>query len=222
MRESSRTPQDDDRETAPSDSTSADGDTSSTSAVSIFAVHARYRGRVKRRADHVRASAEALDSLDSVVRTAVVGVDELSVYCADADAVAEIVLIFLSAGDWGVGIGVGGYDPGVLARKVAGSKAGAVGTFIATISSTPGVSSQELATDIAAAFQLVGYVLARRTDEGREATNLMRQGLTQTAAAEQLGITKQAMSQRLAAAGWQAEQAGWVLAVHLLQRAAEL
>ncbi|MDN6619650.1 MAG: DNA-binding protein, partial [Corynebacterium variabile] len=44
----------------------------------------------------------------------------------------------------------------------------------------------------------------------------------QTEAADYVGISKQAMSQRLAAAGWQAEQAGWMLAVHMLRRVTEL
>ena len=84
------------------------------------------------------------------------------------------------------------------------------------------MSSTELASDISAAFSLIGHVLTRRTQEGREATALMRQGYTQNDAATELGISKQAMSQRLVAAGWQAEQAGWDLAVHLLTRAERL
>ena len=74
--------------------------------------------------------------------------------------------------------------------------------------------------DIAGAFALLSHVLAKRTLEGREATSLVRSGLNQNEAAEELGISKQAMSQRLQAAGWQAEQAGWQLAVNLISRAA--
>ena len=61
--------------------------------------------------------------------------------------------------------------------------------------------------------------LSKRTFEGREATSLVRSGLNQNEAAAELGISKQAMSQRLQAAGWQAESAGWRLAVNLLARA---
>ena len=57
--------------------------------------------------------------------------------------------------------------------------------------------------------------------EGREATSLVRRGLTQSDAAAELGISKQAMSQRLQAAGWPAERAGWQLALNLLTRAAQ-
>lgn len=79
-----------------------------------------------------------------------------------------------------------------------------------------------VAEDIAAAFTLLAHVLSRRTKEGREATALLRAGHLQSEAAEMVGITKQAMSQRLAAAGWHAEQAGWNLAVHMLARIDEL
>lgn len=66
---------------------------------------------------------------------------------------------------------------------------------------------------------MLAYILSKRTAEGREATSLMRSGLNQIEAAEELGISKQAISQRLQAAGWQAELAGYQLAIDLLQRA---
>lgn len=79
----------------------------------------------------------------------------------------------------------------------------------------------EVSEDIVSAFTLLSHILTRRTKEGREATALLRSGHLQSEAAEELGISKQAMSQRLAAAGWAAEQAGWTLAVHMLARIEE-
>ena len=49
----------------------------------------------------------------------------------------------------------------------------------------------------------------------------MRGGLNQNEAAAELGISKQAISQRLQAAGWQAEQSGWKLALNLLTQASQ-
>ena len=66
----------------------------------------------------------------------------------------------------------------------------------------------------------MAHVLHKRTYEGREATSLVRRGMNQNEAAATLGISKQAMSQRLQAAGWPAEQAGWQLALNLITRAA--
>ena len=64
-------------------------------------------------------------------------------------------------------------------------------------------------------------MLHKRTLEGREATSLVRGGLNQNEAAAELGISKQAISQRLQAAGWQAEQSGWKLALNLLTQASQ-
>ena len=100
------------------------------------------------------------------------------------------------------------------ATEAAGRKPGSVGV------STEADSSA--AADIAATFALIAHVLLKRTLEGREATALVRRGMNQNEAAEALGISKQAMSQRLQAAGWQAEQAGVTLALNLIRRAAQL
>ena len=173
-----------------------------------------------RRAEYVKNSAQAMEHLPGVLKSTVEGVEEISLLTRDAESEAQVVMAFLSASEWAIGIG--GHDPSVAARSCTGKRAGTVGASIATISQNSSIASSELASDISAAFSLIGHVLTRRTEEGREATALMRQGYTQNDAAAELGISKQAMSQRLVAAGWQAEQAGWDLAVHLLTRAEEL
>ena len=86
---------------------------------------------------------------------------------------------------------------------------------LATLPEDPGTAAE----DIGAVFALIAQVLHKRTLEGREATALVRRGMNQNEAAKQLGISKQALSQRLQAAGWQAEQAGWQLALNLITRA---
>lgn len=188
----------------------------------MFAVHARYRGRSTRRAEHVRASGAALSRLDGVGKVVPSGVEELTARPRDAVATTTLTLALLAAGDWSVGIGVspaGDADAadvaaaGVLGK---GGRAGAVRVRIRT--GDPG--GKELSDDIAAAFTLLHHVISRRSPEGREATNLVRAGWTQVEAAAELGVSKQAINQRLQAAGWHAEEAGWSLAVHLLERAA--
>ena len=126
-----------------------------------------------------------------------------------------LVMALLSDGNWAIGIGITEKGPAVYAASDgAGNKAGSVGVVVDK--PEPGTD----AADIASAFALLGHVLAKRTVEGREATSLVRSGLNQNEAAAELGISKQAMSQRLQAAGWQAEQAGWQLAVNLMSKAA--
>lgn len=207
----------------------------------MYAIHAAYRGSSRRRADYVRQVAEALGTSDSVLDSRILGAEDLVVVTEDADSATGVVLNLLQAGDFAVGIGAVAGDgdidaPGdsddaselatqliaAAARAVDGlRKPGQTGSRI-EVPGPGGVQAPghgvEVASDITAAFTLVAHMLARRTAEGREATALMRQGYLQSEAAEFVGISKQAMSQRLAAAGWQAEQAGWQLAVHMLAR----
>ncbi|QGU07436.1 hypothetical protein COCCU_07515 [Corynebacterium occultum] len=193
----------------------------------MLAVHARYRGKAVRRADLVKRSAEALSTLKGVGKFEVLGVEDICAVIDSAQPACDVVMALLSDGEWAVGLGI---DPSLdsgdesapeRVRKIASSALGPVGRSVRAGSVKVKVlnSSQVSDTsafDIAATFQLLGQVLSKRSLEGREATSLMRRGLNQNEAAEELGISKQAMSQRLQAAGWQAENSGWRLAVHLI------
>lgn len=187
----------------------------------MLAVHARYRGRSVRRAELVQRSASALSTLDGVGEFQVLGVEDICAVAYSASSVCDVVMALLADGDWAIGIGV---SPGLTgdeeaAREVAtGALKGSAraGQVYAKVSKRGRASE---ANDIAATFALLGFVLHKRTMEGREATSLVRAGLNQNEAAEELGISKQAMSQRLQAAGWAAEMAGWQLAVHVIERA---
>lgn len=189
----------------------------------MFAVHARYRGRSTRRADHVRASAGALSRLEGVGEVAVAGIEELVATPRDAVSVTTLTLALLAAGDWAIGIGVSPdreEGAATAAASDALGKGGRAGRVRARVR-TDDPRGAVLADDIGSAFTLLHHVISRRSPEGREATNLVRAGWTQVEAAEELGVSKQAVNQRLQAAGWHAEEAGWRLAVHLLERAAE-
>ena len=190
----------------------------------MYAIFARYRGRSTRRAEYVRASAEALARLDDVGAVHTTGIEELVATPRNAVASTTLVLALLAAGDWAVGIGIcpsGDSEEAINAARAAVGRGGKPGS-IATRVRTDDPAGQELSQDINAAFTLLHHVISRRSPEGREATQLIRAGYTQVEAAEELGVSKQAINQRLAAAGWQAESAGWSLAVHLLQRAGQL
>ncbi len=193
----------------------------------MLAVHARYRGRATRRAELVERSAAALSTLEGVGEFDFLGVEDI---CADVDtatAVCEVVMALLADGSWAISIGVSGCD----AKKTAteGLKPAArPGQVYATVEPTVAAGTGSKAAkekakknsaNIVSAFALLSFVLGKRTAEGREATSLVRSGLNQNEAAEELGISKQAMSQRLQAAGWAAEGAGWQLAVNLIAAA---
>ncbi|WP_448854599.1 MarR family transcriptional regulator [Corynebacterium frankenforstense] len=186
----------------------------------MLALHARYRGRSIRRAELVRRSAEALATLPGVGEFERLGVEDIRARVETPESLCDTVMALLSDGEWALGVGVtdAAHDateaataaldraarPGLVRARVLPDAAGTAGTA---------------GEDIAAVFLLLGQVLAKRSLEGREATSLMRTGMNQIEAAERLGITKQAISQRLRAAGWQAENAGWQLAVNLITAA---
>lgn len=205
--------------------------------VHMYAVHATYRGNSLRRADYVRQVADALGNARNVVDVRLSGPEDFAVLADDADSASGVIMNLIQAGDFAVGVGAvmggaDGYqsDDGALMDHLVAAAGRAVETVrrageIHARVEEPGPGGArvsgydaEIAGDIAAAFTLVAHVLSRRTAEGREATALVRQGHLQSEAAEMVGISKQAMSQRLAAAGWQAEQSGWLLAVHMLAR----
>ncbi|WP_291313592.1 MarR family transcriptional regulator [Corynebacterium sp. UBA2622] len=181
----------------------------------MIAVHARYRGREKRRADVVRRSAEALSTLPGVGAFEVVGVEDIRAHVEDPEAALSVIMALLSDGNWAIGLGITNEGAALYAATDA---AGTRPATVAVKVDAPDAGTD--ADDIAAALALLGHVVHKRTLEGREATALLRSGLNQNEAAAELGITKQAMSQRLRAAGWRAEQAGWKLVLNLVTRAA--
>ncbi|MDN6407260.1 MAG: MarR family transcriptional regulator [Corynebacterium casei] len=193
----------------------------------MLAVHARYRGRATRRAELVERSAAALSTLDGVGEFEFLGVEDI---CADVDtatAVCEVVMALLADGSWAISIGVSGSDAKKTATeglKLAARPGQVYATVEPTVAAGTGSKAakekaKKNSANIVSAFALLSFVLGKRTAEGREATSLVRSGLNQNEAAEELGISKQAMSQRLQAAGWAAEGAGWQLAVNLIAAA---
>ena len=193
----------------------------------MYTVYARYRGSGRRRAELVAASAAALSGMPGCENIRVVDVDSIVGTMDSPTATTALLMALISAKDWAIGIavkkplGAGGDQVPELEQAAKGLLSGVprAGSLRATVLGGR-ADAEGRSTDIIAVFALLQHVLARRSPQGREATSLMRDGWTQIEAAAELGITKQAMSQRLAAAGWHAEEAGWRLAVNVLERAA--
>lgn len=196
----------------------------------MWALHARYRGRDTRRAELVKRFAEALSTLEGAGQFEVIGVEDIRAHITSPVTTCDVVMALLAAGDWAIGIGVVPTVDGTVdesdeaiieqVKKISSDAlrpTAKAGTVKVRIAGTKRDNTQ--AFNISAAFTLIGQVLSKRTIEGREATALVRSGLNQNEAAQELGISKQAMSQRLQAAGWQAESAGWQLAVNLIEQA---
>jgi hypothetical protein len=152
--------------------------------------------------------------------------DEVQGVVASPDVVVDLVLLLVRDRAWSVGVGVGPVDdplpestragsgPAFLAARAAVTAAKSRSTCLAVSGSEQvGVRRAQTALDLVAAL------LQRRTERGAEAASLAHQGLNQLQVAARLGVSKQAVSQRLQAADWYLEAPGRELAAYLLSEA---
>jgi hypothetical protein len=152
--------------------------------------------------------------------------DEVQGVVASPDVVVDLVLLLVRDRAWSVGVGVGPVDdplpestragsgPAFVAARAAVTAAKSRSTCLAVSGSEQvGVRRAQTALDLVAAL------LQRRTERGAEAASLAHQGLNQLQVAARLGVSKQAVSQRLQAADWYLEAPGRELAAYLLSEA---
>ena len=152
--------------------------------------------------------------------------DEVQAVCEDAATVVAIALDLVATPHWSVGIGVGSVELPLpdTTRAGRGQAFEAARDAVTRAKNAPAALAvtgpePEAAEDAETASTLVALLVARRSDQGREAVALMAEGMSQTDAAERLDISQQAMSQRLSVAGWHVENAGRTLAARLLNAA---
>ncbi len=149
--------------------------------------------------------------------------DEVQGVVASAEAVTDLVLRMVATRWWSVGIGIGAVVRPLPAMTRAGSGPAFshARTAVTAAKSRPThlcvvADDAEAARSAQTALDLVAALLQRRTERGIEAAALATQGLSQVDIAVKLGITKQAVSQRLLAADWHLEVPGRRLAARLL------
>ncbi|TQF68448.1 hypothetical protein FK531_15365 [Rhodococcus spelaei] len=150
--------------------------------------------------------------------------DEVQAVTDNAALVVDLALELAARGQWSVGIGTGPVETPLPASTRAGRGPAfeAARVAVERAKNLPGsvaVAGSAATQDAEAALMLLALLVSRRSEAGRSAVTAMRDGLTQAEAAERLGISKQAVSQRLSVAGWQAEVAGRRLAERLLEDA---
>ncbi|HLV03591.1 hypothetical protein [uncultured Georgenia sp.] len=154
--------------------------------------------------------------------------DEVQGVLADARAVVGLALLLQRLGGWSVGIGAGPvHEPlaetapasageaFVLARTAVERARGRTGSVPLAVAG----ADADAADQAEALLQLLAAVVRRRTAAGWEVVDLMAEVATQREAAERLGITAQAVSQRLDTALWHEEQRLHPLAARLLREA---
>lgn len=152
--------------------------------------------------------------------------DEVQALLESPTAVVDLVVALVRRGRWSVGIGLGAVEEPLPDSVRAGRGDAYVNarTGVERAKSAPHhlrvVGPGSIAEHAESALWLLAGVLARRTEAGWEAVDSMAVHGRQVDAATSLGITPQAMSRRLAVAGWAEDQRGRELAAHLLQEAA--
>jgi hypothetical protein len=153
--------------------------------------------------------------------------DEFQGVLADPDDVVCVVLRLVRQGGWSIGVGAGtvqtplprstraGTGQAFLSARRAVEAAKQRPTRLAVRGAVP-----VEATDAQAVLSALAVVVERRSEQAWEAIALVDTGRTQAEAATELGISRQAVGQRLAAGLWDLERDLRPTAARLLARAA--
>lgn len=183
--------------------------------------------RSRQRRDLVEPTVAMLAALPTRLPfTRTVG-DEFQGALQYAPSVVDAILTLMRRGDWHIGLGIGTVEeplpedprsargPAFLAARAAVEQAKREPAHVQV--AAPAAPTE--AADVAVVLQLLAAVRDRRTPEGWEAVELMAGAGQQADVADRLGITRQAVGQRLRAAGWAVEQRTLPTLAHLLDRA---
>jgi hypothetical protein len=153
--------------------------------------------------------------------------DEFQGVLADAGTVVDAVLDLVRVGGWSIGVGAGpvatplpqstraATGPAFLSARRAVDAAKQRPTRLAVRGAVPAD-----AADAQAVLTALAVVVERRSTQAWEAIELIGSDRTQAEAAAELGISRQAVGQRLAAGLWDLERELRPTAGRLLTRAA--
>lgn len=153
--------------------------------------------------------------------------DEFQGALDDADTVVDLVLRLVRDGEWSIGVGAGPVQtplpastraatgPAFLAARRAVDAAKQRAQHLAVRGSVP-----VEAGDAQAVLSALAMLVERRSEQAWEAIAEVEGGRTQAEAAATLGISRQAVGQRLAAGLWDLERDLRPTAGRLLARAA--
>ena len=153
--------------------------------------------------------------------------DEFQGVLDDPAVVVDVVLQLLREGTWSVGVGAGP----VQTPLPASTRAAAGPAFLSARRAVDAAKQRSAhvavrgaeatdAEDAQAVLSALAAVVERRSPQAWEAIGLVADGRTQAEAAASLGISRQAVGQRLAAGLWELEGELRPAAARLLARAA--
>jgi hypothetical protein len=153
--------------------------------------------------------------------------DEFQGVLAEPDQIVDVVLRLVRLGGWSIGVGAGPVQnplppttraatgPAFLSARRAVDAAKQRSTHVAVRGAAP-----TEAGDAQAVLSALAVVVERRSEAAWEAIALVEAGGSQAEAAGELGISRQAVGQRLAAGLWDLERDLRPTAARLLARAA--
>jgi hypothetical protein len=153
--------------------------------------------------------------------------DEFQGVLEDPDVVVGVLLGLLREGTWSVGVGAGPVQtplpsstraaagPAFLSARRAVDAAKQRSVHLAV----RGAAAAE-AEDAQAVLSALAVIVERRSPQAWEAIGLVEDGRTQAEVAASLGISRQAVGQRLAAGLWELERELRPTAARMLARAA--
>jgi hypothetical protein len=153
--------------------------------------------------------------------------DEIQGVLEGPDEVVDVVLRLVRLGGWSIGVGAGP----VQTPLPASTRAGSGPAFLSARRAVDAAKQRSArlavrgavpvdAGDAQAVLTALAVLVDRRSDQAWEAIALVEDGRTQADAATELGISRQAVGQRLAAGLWELERELRPTATRLLTRAA--
>ncbi len=182
----------------------------------------------RRRRDLVEPALAALAGVQvRLPFTRTVG-DEFQGAPEDGLSVVDAILMLMRSGEWHVGLGVGPVEEPLPAdpRSARGPAFLAARSAVERAKVEPGgvcvaaaAGAEAEAQDAEVVLHLLGALRERRTAQGWQAVDLMVASENQAEAAAQLGISRQAVGQRLQAAAWTLERRTVPTLARLLERA---
>jgi hypothetical protein len=153
--------------------------------------------------------------------------DEFQGVLDDPATVVDVVLQLVRLGGWSIGVGAG-----PVQTPLPESTRAATGTAFLCARRAVDAAKQRPARlavrgavpveagDAQSVLTALALIVERRSDQAWEAIALVDAGKTQAQAAAELGISRQAVGQRLAAGSWELERELRPTAARLLARAA--
>jgi hypothetical protein len=153
--------------------------------------------------------------------------DEFQGVLEGPDEVVDAVLRLVRLGGWSIGVGAGP----VQTPLPASTRAGSGPAFLSARRAVDAAKQRSArlavrgavpveAGDAQAVLTALAVLVDRRSEQAWEAIALVEDGRTQADAATELGISRQAVGQRLAAGLWELERELRPTAARLLARAA--